>query len=75
MYNIHMYNWSVDTKRLKKDPEKFIIWKLEQSINYGLGGDKLNSKEIKNYLDQLNIDPDKKVYLNFILYGKKPAFV
>lgn len=70
-----MYNWSVNTKRLKKDPEKFIIWKLEQSINYGLGDDQLDLKEIKKYLNRLNIDPDKKVYLNFVLYGKKPAFI
>jgi len=70
-----MYNWSVDTKRLKKDPEKFRVWKLEQSINYGLGNNKLNQKEIKKYLNKLNIDPDKKAYLNFVLYGKKPTII
>lgn len=70
-----MYNWSVDIKRLKKDPEKFIVWELEQSINYGLGNDKLNLKEIKKYLNKLNIDSDKRAYLNFILYGKKPTFI
>lgn len=69
-----MYNWSVNTKRLKKDREKFTIWKLEQSINYGLSKNKLNLKEIKKYFNKLNIEPDKKTYLNFILYGKKPAF-
>ena len=68
-----MYNWSVDTKRLKKDEVKYSIWKLEQSINFGLRKDKLNLGEIKKYLDRLNIDIDKKAYLNFILYGKKPA--
>lgn len=69
-----MYNWSVNTKRLKKNPEKFIVWRLEQSINYGLGDDKLNLKEIKKYLNKLNINSDKRTYLNFLLYGKKPAF-
>lgn len=70
-----MYNWSVDIKKLKKDPEKFIVWKLEQSINYGLGDDKLNLKEIKKYFKKLNIDPDKRAYLNFILYDKNPTFI
>jgi hypothetical protein len=65
----------VDTKRLKKDPEKFIVWKLEQSINYGLGDEKLNLKEIKKYFNKLNIDSDKRKYLNFVIYGKKPTFV
>lgn len=69
-----MYNWSVDIKRLQKDPIKFAIWKLEQSINYGLGKDKLDLIEIKKLFKKLNIDPDKKTYLNFILYGKKPSF-
>jgi len=68
-----MYNWSVNTKRLKKNPEKFIVWKLEQSINYGLGDNKLNLKEIKKYLNKLDIDLGKRTFLNFVLYGKKPA--
>jgi len=69
-----MYNWSTDTTRLKKNKEKFIIWKLEQSINYGLRKNKLSSKEIKKYLNRLNIDTYKKSFLNLILYGKKPTF-
>lgn len=69
-----MYNWSTDIKKLKKYPEKFTIWKLEQIINYGLGRDKLDIKKLKKYFCKLNIDPGKKAYLNFILYGKKPTF-
>ena len=37
-----MYNWNIDTNNLKKNPEKYKIWKLEQSINFGLNGQKLN---------------------------------
>lgn len=69
-----MYNWSVDTRRLKKDKEKFIIWKLEQSINFGLGENKLDLKKTKKYFKQLNIDSDKKEFLNLLSYGKKPSF-
>ncbi len=64
-----MYNWSVDTKRLKKNSEEYIVWKLEQTINFGLGKDRLDARQLKKYFGRLNIDPDKKEYLNFILYG------
>ena len=37
-----MYNWNTDTKELEKNPEEYTIWKLEQLINYGLDGEKLN---------------------------------
>lgn len=69
-----MYNWSVNTKRLKKDKKKYTIWKLQQLINFGLGKEKLDQREIKKYFNLLNIDTDKKKFLSFILYGKKPSF-
>jgi len=69
-----MYNWSVNTSRLKKNPNKYTIWQLEQLINYGLGGIKLNKEELKKHFKELNISQDKKTYLNYILYGKKPTF-
>lgn len=62
-----MYNWSTDTKKLSKYPEKYVIWKLEQLINFGLNGQKLNSVELKKYFSKLNIDPQKKDYLKFLL--------
>jgi len=69
-----MYNWSTDTNRLKKNPEEYKIWKLEQLINFGMGKDKLNEKDLKIYFNRLNIDPDKKAFLEFIIYDQKPAF-
>lgn len=27
-----MYNWNTDTTQLEKNPEKYVIWKLEQLI-------------------------------------------
>jgi len=62
-----MYNWSVDIKFLRKFPEKYRIWRLEQLINFGLGGEKLDKKELAENFDQLKIDPTKKKYLKFIL--------
>lgn len=62
-----MYNWSTDEKKLKKDPEKYAIWKLEQMINFGLGGEKIKKIEIKKYLSKINIDPARRRFLELIL--------
>lgn len=62
-----MYNWSTDTKKLSKHPRKYTIWRLEQLINFGLNGQKLNRAELKKYFSKLNIDPQKKNYLKFLL--------
>jgi hypothetical protein len=62
-----MYNWSTDLSKLKKDPQKYSIWKLEQLINYGLNGEKLKLEELKKYFNKLTIDPQKRNYLKFLL--------
>ena len=68
-----MYNWSTDTTRLQRDSEKYKRWKLEQLINYGLSDEKLDTKDLSLFLDQIIIDPRKKRYLEYLLYGKKPT--
>lgn len=62
-----MYNWSTDEKLLKKDKTKYALWKIEQLINFGLNGEKLKESELKKYWSQLNIDSDRRKFLNFIL--------
>ena len=44
-----MKNWSVDIKKIRKNKEEFAIWKLEQTVNFGLGGKKIKRKELKKY--------------------------
>lgn len=69
-----MYNWSIDEKKFKKeDPEGYKIWKMEQTINYGEAGEKINEglvrknwKKIKN-----NLDPSYRRFLEFLLWPKK----
>lgn len=68
-----MYNWSVDIKRLKKDKQKYEIWKLEQMINYGLRGKKIDKKILAKYIDNISIDPNKKQYLKMIIRLKQPC--
>lgn len=62
-----MYNWSTNTSKLAKDKDEFIIWKLEQLINFGLNGELLSRKNLIKYLPVLNIDLQKKNYLQFLL--------
>ena len=66
-----MYNWSIDLKELKKDKKQYAIWRLEQLVNFGLGKEKLDKKELKKYWPYLYIDPLKKKYLTMLLWPQK----
>lgn len=60
-----MYNWSTDTTTLKKSPEKYKIWRLEQLINFGLGNEKIDTNELKKYWKLLKLDAKRKNVLAF----------
>ncbi|MBI2628216.1 MAG: hypothetical protein HYW71_02160 [Candidatus Niyogibacteria bacterium] len=62
-----MRNWSTDAKELKKNPEQYAIWKLEQMVNFGLQGEKLNRQLLEKYWDKITIDPSRRRYLRHIL--------
>lgn len=67
-----MYNWSVDEKQFKKaDPEGYQIWRLEQMINWGLGGEKLNERLVRKYWNKLYLDEPTRRYLKFLLWPQK----
>lgn len=69
-----MYNWSVDEKKFKKEnPEGYKLWRLEQLINYGLDGEKLEKKEVKAAWPKIKdqLDPYKRRYLEYIIWGKQ----
>lgn len=63
-----MRNWSTDIKELKKDKKKYAIWRIEQMVNFGLDGKKLNKKELKKNWTKLHLDPDKKKFLKKLLW-------
>jgi hypothetical protein len=69
-----MHNWNTDTSELQKDKEKYSIWKLEQGINYGLDGEKLDKSLVKKYWSRLQLDPAAKNYLKLLLWPKKRKF-
>lgn len=61
-----MYNWSTNTKELKKDKEKYAIWKLEQMVNFGLGGEKIKKEEFKKYYGKIDADPNRLKFLKLL---------
>ena len=65
---ICMKNWSTDLSRLNKDKKAKEIWRLEQLINFGLDGEKLNTKLLRRYWDRLCIDQGKRRYLEGLLW-------
>lgn len=64
-----MKNWSTNTKKLRKNKEKFAIWKLEQLVNFGLGKKKIKKAELKKYWKIIDIDSSKRKFLS--LFVKK----
>lgn len=60
-------HWSVDVTELKKSPESYAIWKLEQRINYGLGEGKIKKSELIKHWEHIDIDPFKRKALSLAL--------
>lgn len=62
-----MYNWSTQQKELEKDPRKYAIWRIEQMVNFGLDGQKINADELKKYWSEIEIDPARRRFLEMII--------
>lgn len=65
-----MYNWSVDEEQLKKDEEQYRIWKIEQTVNFGLAGEKIDEKLLKKYWLKLNIEPARRKFIGLLIDEK-----
>ena len=66
-----MYNWSVDLKKLGKTSQEAKIWRLEQAINFGLNGQKLDRSAVKRFWQRLRLDAQRKRFLKFLLWPKR----
>jgi len=64
-----MYNWNTPVKQISKSKQS-TIWKLNQHINFGLNGKKLNFGLVRKYWSALTIDPKRKQLLSYLLWGK-----
>lgn len=67
-----MYNWSSKEVKNKEitQSDQYLIWKLEQTINFGLNGKKIKRQELKKFWPQLELDPHKKQFLSLLLWNK-----
>ncbi|MBI2047918.1 MAG: hypothetical protein HYT27_02150 [Parcubacteria group bacterium] len=63
-----MYNWTVDENNLKKNKEKYAIWKLEQLVNFGLNGEKIKMGELKKYWNKIELDPARRRFLGLFMH-------
>ena len=63
-----MYNWNVDISKWDKKSEQFILWRLNQLINFGLNGERLDLKLVKKHWDKLSLDPKRKKFLKLLIW-------
>ncbi len=63
--------WDYTAKSAKKQAEKDEKWALERLINFDVGRKKISKKLLKKYLPELNIDENKRVALELIIWNKK----
>ena len=63
-----MYNWSTNEAVLKRNPQEYAIWKIEQMVNFGLDGEKLKTTDLKKYWSRLTIDPARRKFLALLLH-------
>lgn len=62
--------WDYDINELKKT-EEGRIFILERMINYGPGpGEKIKLSLVKKYWDRLDLYPDVKRLLEYLIWGK-----
>lgn len=66
-----MYNWNTDVSAWNKKSPSYQIWKLEQLINFGLNGNKLDLTLTRKYWSKLDLEPSRKKFLELILWPKQ----
>lgn len=66
-----MHNWSTNTTRLKNSPDQLDKFELEQRINFGLTMKKLSLRSLRKHWDALNIDENKRNFLQKIVWPEQ----
>lgn len=68
-----MKNWSIDEVQMKKkSPEKYLVWKIEQQLSYGLDeGEKINRQDLIKYwpIIRERLSPGRRELVKFLLWG------
>lgn len=66
-----MYNWNTDVSTFNKKSDHYRVWKLNQLINFGLHGEKLNLKHLQKFWDKIITDKPTKKFLSMIAWPKQ----
>ncbi|HUV71967.1 MAG TPA: hypothetical protein VMW25_03075 [Clostridia bacterium] len=61
-----MHNWSTDEEYLKKFPHEYEKWRLLQLINYGLDGEKISLKRLRQLWPEIKEEILDPKILNFL---------
>jgi len=64
---MYVRNWSTDLKNLSKYPDKLHKFTLENLINFGTDGQKIDYKILRKELPTLQIDLKKRKFLSMLL--------
>lgn len=67
-----MQNWSVDENYLKKFPQKYILWRLEQLLTYGLDGERIDKNQLIKFWPLIapRLDVKRREYMQFLLWNQ-----
>lgn len=68
-----MYNWSIDERKFQEQGEDYIIWRLEQMVNFGLGNERIPEAVLRKHWQDMNIDPARKRFLTLLLDGNRDS--
>lgn len=62
--------WDYTAENFQKQAKADPAWYLERVINYGLHGTKIQRRLLAQYLPQLNIPPERRAFLELLLWNK-----
>lgn len=66
-----VYNWNTDTSKLRKNKTEYTIWKLNQLINFGLGGEKLDLHQVRKHWSKISTDSATAKFLRLLIWGRR----
>jgi hypothetical protein len=67
-----MYNWNTNISNWNKKSDSYQAWRLEQMINYGLDGKKIDETKLRKYWPKIksNLDPYRARMIEYMIWEK-----
>ena len=67
-----MYNWNTNPQAFRSKEDKR-AWELTQLLDYGVGNEKLDRKELEIYWPRIKytINPESRRLVEFLLWGRQ----